>query len=50
MKVISRLSITKIREGEKMLFVKGQEQPPLPIAPLDAAAPAQTQQATFALG
>ncbi len=33
-----------------MLFVKRQEETPLPVPPLDEAAPAQTQQATFALG
>jgi hypothetical protein len=36
-----------------MLFVKRQEETPLPVPPLDAAtavAPAQTGQATFALG
>ncbi len=33
-----------------MLFVKKHEETPLPIPPLDASAPAQTEQATFALG
>lgn len=33
-----------------MLFVKKQDETPLPVPPLDAAAPARTEQATFALG
>lgn len=33
-----------------MLFVRKQEETPLPVPPLDTAAPAQTEQATFALG
>jgi len=38
------------QEGLQMLFVKKPEETPLSIPPLDASAPAQAEQATFALG
>lgn len=38
------------KRRKKMLYVKRSDETPLPTPPIDAAAPARTETATFALG